>query len=170
MTDDSENTVSPPQEGQLAPDFRLPAVQGEQVHLLELSGRCVILVFFSQSFATYDTMEIRAFVDSYIALRTLDATVIGISTEPVQALRTFAEQEEIPFNLASDFDREVAKAYGVFEEEMDGFRQVARPAVFVVSKKQRIMYRWVSEKLETLPNLDKVIDIIHGFDSTEDIC
>ncbi len=170
MTDDSDHLTGPPQEGQMAPDFILPAVDEEEIHLIELSGSCVVLVFFSQSFATYDTMEIRAFVDSYLALKTLGATVIGISTEPVQALRTFAEQEEIPFPLCSDFDREVAKKYGVFEEEIDGFRHVARPAVFVINRKQRIMYRWVSEKLNTLPNLDQVIGVIQGFDPSEDVC
>ncbi|MBD3160215.1 MAG: redoxin domain-containing protein [Candidatus Lokiarchaeota archaeon] len=160
----------PPQEGQIAPDFVLPSTSSEEAHLLEYEGQCLVLVFFPQTFTTFSTMQIRQILQFHIALQTLGAVVLGISVEPVEALRTFAEQEEIPFTLLSDFEREVAKAYGVFEEELNGFRHVAKPSVFVVNKKQRIMYRWVSEDLTELPDFDQILGVIQGFDKSADMC
>lgn len=154
----------------MAPEFTLPAVNDEDVNLLELVGKCIVLVFFPQTFTTFSTMEIRQFVQQHIALQTLDATVIGISVEPVEALKTFAQQENIPFLLLSDFERKVAKAYGVYAEEISGFRSVALPAVFIISRKQRILYRWISKELDELPDLDKVMSVIHSFDPEKDIC
>ena len=70
----------------------------------------------------------------------------------------------------SDFDRETAKAYGVFGEERGGFRCVAKPSVFIINKSQRIVYRWVSEDLGELPDLDQVISVIQGFSPDKSIC
>ncbi|MGV9169160.1 MAG: redoxin domain-containing protein [Promethearchaeia archaeon] len=159
----------PPQEGQIAPDFVLPATTSEKVQLLEYQGQSVVLVFFPQPFTTFSTMQVRQIIQFHIALQTLGAIVLGISVEPVEALRTFAEQEEIPFPLLSDFERQVAKAYGVFEEELNGFRHVAKPSVFVLDKKQRILYRWVSEDLTELPDFDQILGVIQGFNPSRDM-
>ncbi|MBS3795744.1 MAG: redoxin domain-containing protein [Candidatus Thorarchaeota archaeon] len=160
----------PPQEGQTAPDFVLPSTTSQEVHLLEYRGQCVVLVFFPQTFTNFSTMQIRQIIQFHVALQTLGAVVLGISVEPLEALRTFADQEEIPFPLLSDFEREVAKAYGVFEEELDGFRHVAKPSVFVLNKKQRILYRWVSDDLTKLPDFDQILGVIQGLKPNEDIC
>jgi peroxiredoxin len=160
----------PPQEGQVAPDFFLSSVSGEKVRLLEMTGECVVLVFFPQSFTTFSTMEIRQFVQFHITLQALGAKVVGISVDPVEALRTFAQQEEIPFLLLSDFDRDAAKAYGVYAEERGGFRCVAKPSVFIINKSQRIVYRWVSENIGELPDLDQVLSIIQGFSPDKQMC
>lgn len=170
MTKNDSEHLPPPSEGMLAPDFTLPSVRGEDIHLIELTGTCIVLVFFPQAFDFFSTMEMRAFVDKHIALQALGATVIGISTEPVQALRTFMSQEDIPFILVSDFDREVVKKYGVFVENLDGFRYVSLPAVFIINKKQRIMYRWIGEKPDEFPDLDQVMGVIKGFRPHEDNC
>jgi peroxiredoxin len=167
---DSAESSGPPQEGQLAPDFFLPSVNGENVRLLEMTGVCVVLVFFPQTFTTFSTMEIRQFIQFHITLQTLGARVIGISVEPVEALKTFAEQEEIPFLLLSDFDRDAAKAYGVYAEKRGGLRCVANPSVFIINKSQRIVYRWVSKKLDELPDLDQIVSVIQGFSPDESIC
>lgn len=164
------STFNPPQEGQIAPDFFLQAVNGEKVRMLEMTGECIVLVFFPQTFTTFSTMELRQFVQFHFTLQALGAKVIGISVDPVQALRTFADQEEIPFLLLSDFDRDAAKAYGVYAEERGGFRSIAKPSVFIINKHQRIVYRWVSEDLGELPDLDQVINTIKGFTPDKQIC
>jgi peroxiredoxin len=168
MSDSS--TTGPPQEGQTAPDFFLTSANGKKVRLLEMTGDCVVLVFFPQTFTTFSTMEIRQFNQFHISLQTLGAKVIGISVDSVEALRTFAQQEDIPFLLLSDFDRDAAKAYGVYAEEQGGFRCVAKPSVFIINKNQRIVFRWVSENLDELPDLDQIISIIQGFSPDKQMC
>lgn len=165
-----DDNISPPQEGQIAPEFYLPSTSGEDVHLLELQGTCVVIVFFPVSFTMLSMMELQNVVNSYIGLRALNVEVLAISVDPMQALKTFVEHEEIPFPLLSDFDRKVAKKYGVFIEELDGFRHVALPSVFLLNKNQRIIYRWVADKADVLPNLDVVFSIIQGPDKKGGPC
>jgi len=167
---ESHPSKAPPQEGQIAPDFTLPATNGEDIHLLELSGKCVVIVFYPISFTMFSMMELQKIVDSYIGLQALDVRVLAISVDPIQTLNTLVEQENIPFPLLSDFDRIAAKEYGVFVEELDGFRHVALPSVFVLNEKQRIIYRWVSDKADELPDLDMVFSVIRGPDKSGRVC
>jgi hypothetical protein len=55
-------------------------------------------------------------------------------------------------------------------EELDGFRHVALPSVFVLNEKQRIIYRWVSNKADELPDLDMVFSVIQGPDRSRKFC
>ncbi|TFG13813.1 redoxin domain-containing protein [Candidatus Thorarchaeota archaeon] len=167
---DPDSSKSPPQEGQIAPDFTLPATNGEDIQLLELSGNCVVIVFYPISFTMFSMMELQKVKDSYIGLQALGAKVLAISVDPIQTLKTLVEQEELPFILLSDFERTVAKKYGVFVEEYDGFRHVALPSVFVLNEKQRIIYRWVSDKAHELPDLDMVLSVIKGPDREKKFC
>ena len=41
-----------------------------------------------------------------------DAEILGISYDPPEANRAFAEKEDFPFRLLSDEAREVSEAYG----------------------------------------------------------
>jgi peroxiredoxin len=167
---DPESIKAPPQEGQIAPDFTLPATNGEEIHLLELRGKCVVIVFYPISFTMFSMMELQNIIDSYVGLQALDVRVLAISVDPIQTLNTLVESENIPFPLLSDFDRTAAKEYGVFVEELDGFRHVALPSVFVLNEKQRIIYRWVSNKADELPDLDMVFSVIQGPDRSRKFC
>ncbi len=97
----------------IAPDFTLPADNGEMVSLSDFQGKCPVLVFFYPGdFTPVCTKEVCAFRDDYEHFRSRNVAILGISSDSVERHRRFAQECRVPFRLLSDADLEVAKAYG----------------------------------------------------------
>ena len=109
--------MSVPQEGDPAPEFRLPADGGEEVGLEDFRGRRLVLYFYPKDDTSGCTTEACEFRDSLPRFRDLDAAVLGVSPDPVDSHRKFKEKYDLNFPLLADEDHEVAEAYGVWKEK-----------------------------------------------------
>ena len=126
------------EKGDTAPNFTLPSTQGE-VSLSHLLGgnKKVVLAFYTEANTPSCAREVAAFKDEYASLQELDAEVVAVSADGLEAQRSFEEgMEGCPFPLASDTELETARAYGVVSE--DGKR--SRRAVFVVDEGGTILH------------------------------
>jgi peroxiredoxin len=123
--------------GQAAPDFTLLNQRGESVTLSDLRGRRVVLVFYPFAFSSICTGELCSLRDRRGEFDD-DTVLLGISVDTKHALRVFAEQEGLGFDLLSDFwpHGAVAQAYGVFLPE----RGMATRATFVIDREGIV--RW----------------------------
>jgi len=101
--------------GDIAPDFELPEQDGEQVLLSSFAGEWVVVYFYPKADTPGCTTEACAFRDRSAAFAERGATVLGVSTDPVEDLAAFAEKHSLPFTLLSDEDGEMAAAYDSFE-------------------------------------------------------
>ncbi|MHA2426359.1 MAG: redoxin domain-containing protein, partial [Candidatus Thorarchaeota archaeon] len=146
--------------GDVAPDFVLPGSNDEDIHLLELLDKNVVLVFFTDTFTMYSTVQAEFFHRLHESMSNLGVVFIGISTEPMSTLKTFIEEQNIPFVMASDFDRNVSKTYGVYAEEVGSLRCVAKPSVVIVDTDGKIDYFWIGELGGNLPKVDEIADRI----------
>ena len=106
-----------PAEGSGAPDFTLPDQDGNEVSLADLKGETVVLYFYPRADppgCTAQACSIRDRLEDYGAA---GARVIGVSPDPVSAVRKFAEKHDLGFTLLADEDHSVAEAYGVWTEK-----------------------------------------------------
>lgn len=102
------------QVGDPAPEFRLPAADGEMVSLATFRGQSeVVLFFYPRDNTPVCTAEACAFRDSYDAFRAAGAEVIGVSADGDESHRRFAESHGLPFRLLSDADGSLRARYGV---------------------------------------------------------
>jgi peroxiredoxin len=90
----------------------------------------------------------------------MQVTIIGVSTEPVETLCSFADEAKIPYILLSDFDRQASKAYGTLVDEIAGLTMVTRPSMFVINKEGKITFKWIHDEQTPLPDSDLIIDHI----------
>jgi peroxiredoxin len=122
--------VTPPSVGESAPDFTLRDQHGQDVTLAELRGAPVVLLFYPFAFSRVCSGELRSIRDDHPALVREGVRLLGISCDPMFALRAFAEAERLSVPLLSDFwpHGEVARRYGVLDED----RGCARRSTFVV--------------------------------------
>ena len=106
--------------GDVAPEFSLPDQDKQVVSLADLRGTPVLLVFYPFAFSGICTGELCEIRDNLAVFREGNVQVLGISCDPVHALRAYAEQQGYQFPLLSDFwpHGAVAKAYGVFAEDV----------------------------------------------------
>jgi mycoredoxin-dependent peroxiredoxin len=125
--------------GQPAPEFTLPNQRGEEVSLSDLRGRKVVLVFYPFAFSSICTAELCDLRDRRGAFDD-DTVLLGISVDTKHALRVFAEQEGLGFDLLSDFwpHGAVAQAYDVFLPE----RGMATRGTFVIDREGIV--RWMA--------------------------
>jgi glutaredoxin-dependent peroxiredoxin len=143
--------------GSKAPDFTLYNQDREVVTLSDVVGtRNVVLAFFPAAFSSVCTTELCTFRDRLSRLNQLDATVLGISVDTFWALKAFARQEGLTFPLLSDFNKEVIRRYGVFQEDMIGLKGLAKRAVFVIDKEGIVRHREVLEDARNQPDYDAV--------------
>jgi peroxiredoxin Q/BCP len=148
--------------GDKAPGFELISDTGETVKLSDFLGRKVILYFYPKADTSGCTKQACALRDAYAQIEAKDATVIGISPDPVSALAKFREKYELPFILLSDPEHEVASAYGAWgEKQMYGrtYEGLIR-SHFGIDAEGRVMEAKVKVKpLSTADLALKVIDL-----------
>lgn len=114
------NTAGSTTLGSIAPEFALQNQHGEVVRLSDLRGALVVLVFYPYAFTGVCSGEMTALQESLPGFVEAGARVLAISTDTMYTVRVFADQLGLGFDLLSDFwpHGEVAKAYGVFDEEL----------------------------------------------------
>lgn len=144
--------------GDPAPPFELPRVPGEPaVSLADLTreGPAVIL-FFPLAWSPVCTRELCGLRDGLAEYRELDAGVAGISVDSPFALQAWAAEQGFQFPLLSDFNGEVASAYGALYDEFFGMKGVAKRAAFVVDGDGVVRYAEVLDDAGRLPDFDAV--------------
>jgi thioredoxin-dependent peroxiredoxin len=126
-----------PQVGDLAPDFELDGTDG-RFRLSDHRGERVVLLFYPGDFTPVCTKQFCSYAERADDMSSLDATVVGISAQPVARHAEFRAMHSIPVPLLADEDRTVAKAYGVSQPLLG-----TRRAVFIVDEHGNIAYRHV---------------------------
>jgi peroxiredoxin Q/BCP len=104
-------------EGDLAPDFSLPADDGSTIRLSDLKGHKVVLYFYPKDDTPGCTKQACGLRDDYSAFDERDAVVLGVSPDSVDSHVKFRGKYELPFRLLADTDHDVAEAYGVWKEK-----------------------------------------------------
>jgi peroxiredoxin Q/BCP len=99
--------------GHAAPDFSGPAQDGTQFHLASARGKPVVLYFYPKDETPGCTKEACAFRDSWAPLATTGAVLVGISADPPDSHKAFADHWKLPFSLVSDPDGAIGRQYGV---------------------------------------------------------
>jgi peroxiredoxin len=143
--------------GSQAPDFTLMNEERQPVTLSASRGRPVILAFFPAAFSSVCTKELCTFRDSMAALNQAQAQVYGISVDTFFTLKAFHDAQRLTFPLLSDFNKEVIREYGVFNENMIGLKGIAKRAVFVIDSQGVIRHREVLEDARNEPDYAKAL-------------
>ena len=138
--------------GSKAPDFTLTDQDRRPVTLGAARGRPVVLAFFPAAFSSVCTKELCTFRDHLTELSRSNAQVYGISVDTFFALKAFQTDQKISFLLLSDFNKQVIRDYGVFNEDMIGLKGIAKRAVFVIDTRGVIRHREVLDDARNEPD------------------
>jgi peroxiredoxin Q/BCP len=103
--------------GGTAPDFTLKDQHGADVSLSDLRGRTVVLYFYPKADTSGCTIQACGVRDHRADYAQADAVVLGVSPDPVTAIKKFDDKYGLAFPLLADEDHKVAEAYGVWVEK-----------------------------------------------------
>jgi len=103
--------------GTLAPDFELADQNGNPVRLSTLRGHPVVLYFYPKADTPGCTTQACSVRDHRADYQAAGATVLGVSPDPVTAVKKFSDKFDLDFTLLADPDHAVCEAYGVWAEK-----------------------------------------------------
>jgi peroxiredoxin Q/BCP len=103
--------------GDRAPDFTLQNQDDEEVSLSDFRGRNVVLYFYPKDNTSGCTTEACEFRDDYADFKSLDAVVLGVSSDSVASHARFRDKLELPFHLLADTDKTLHEAFGTWVEK-----------------------------------------------------
>jgi len=132
------------QEGDVAPDFSLPASGGRTVGLAGMKGRPFVLYFYPKADTPGCTKEACAFQEALPQLGKIGIDVIGVSPDKMKPIEKFAEKYQLTFPLASDETHAVAEKYGTWvEKSMYGRKYMGMErSTFLIDRNGKVVKAW----------------------------
>lgn len=133
--------------GTKAPDFELETVSSFsslpiKTRLEDFKGKWLILFFYPYDFSIVCPTEIRGMNRSLSEFEAKNTEVLAVSTDSIYTHRAWIKSTdkngvgEIDLQLASDFSKEVSKAYDVLNEDTTA----ANRATFIIDPEGIIQY------------------------------
>ena len=97
--------------GSPAPDFSLPDESGRMVHLADLRGRNVVLVFYPGDNTSVCTRQLCQFRDGWGEAGARGVEIFGVNPQSARAHAAFRQKYGFPFPLLVDRGQKVGALY-----------------------------------------------------------
>jgi len=147
--------------GAKAPDFTLQATQAGKVFTFSLADALkkgpVVLYFYPAAFTSGCTLEAHNFADKMDEFKKLNATVIGVSHDPVDKLQKFSTSAcRDKFAVAADTDdQSVEKLYAATLDKWPGH---ANRTSYVITQDGKIAYSYTN--LDPKDHVQNLLDAL----------
>lgn len=142
-----------------APVFQAKTHEGKDFDLASRKGQWTILYFYPKAATPGCTKQACAFRDSIDKIRALNADVIGISADSVEAQKSFHKDQKLNFTLLADPDGKVVNLYGT---KMMGLN-MAKRWTFIIDPDLKI--RDIEKDVDPVLNSQKMAQKISGMQS-----
>ena len=147
----------------MAPSFTLKNTKKEDISLSDFRGKTVVLAFYPGAFTGVCDTEMCKLKDDMEIFNELNTTVLGISVDSPWANHGFSEKYNLNFELLSDLDRSVTKAYNLLFEGLGGIEgyTCSNRGVVIIDAEGKVQYRWVAEPNPGIePNYDEIKEFL----------
>jgi peroxiredoxin len=146
------------QKGDKAPSFKLINTDKKEVSLEDFKGKNLIVHFFPLAFTGVCTTQLCTVRDAISTYKNDNADVVAISVDSIFTLAKFKEEQNLSFDLLSDFNKETSAAYGALHETFPAFgmKGVSKRSAFVIDKEGVIQYAQVLDVPGELPDFNAI--------------
>ena len=147
-------------EDDIAPDFSLPASNGETISLKDYIGKKVVIYFYPKDDTPGCTIEACNFRDDHSEITNAGAVVLGVSKDDIKSHNKFINKYDLPFLLLSDESTEMISAYGAWvKKKMYGkeYYGVLRKT-YLIDEEGKIQRIW--PKIDVKTHSRDIIELI----------
>lgn len=149
--------------GQIAPHFKLFNTDKKEVSLSDFRGKNLVLLFYPFAFSGTCTKELCNMRDNYSVYNNLNAEITGISTDSVFTQKRYKEEQNLNFELLSDFNKETSLAYNsLYEDFIFGTKGVSKRSAFVIDKEGIIRHIEILENASEQPSYQAIQDCLRS--------
>ena len=149
--------------GKKCPAFKAAATNDQVIENSSFKGMNVVIYFYPKDNTPGCTTEGQEIRDSYKLFKKMNTEILGVSRESIKSHEKFKLNQNFPFELLSDPDEKVCKAFDVMKlKSMYGreYMGVDR-STCIIDSSGKIQKEWrgvkvkghVQEVLETLKEL-----------------
>lgn len=148
--------------GKKAPDFSLPATGDKTLSLKDFKGAPLVLYFYPKDSTPGCTLESQDFRDAYPRLRAAGAAVVGVSRDSLASHERFKAKERLPFDLLSDADSTLCRAFDVIREKNMYGRKVVgiERSTFLIDRNGILRREW--RKVRVKGHVDGVLGAVRS--------
>ncbi len=145
--------------GDKAPAFTLFSSDKKPVSLADYNGKNVLLLFFPLAYTSVCTEELCSVRDQLAVYNNANAEVLGISVDSLFVLDKFKQDQQLNFELLSDFNKEVSESYGVLYDTFPAFgmKGVSKRAAFLIDGEGMVQYSEVCVSPGDQPNFNEIL-------------
>ena len=133
--------------GQLAPDFTLKSLTGEDVTLSSFRGKNPVFIIFWATWCPYCIKDIPSLKEIYGTYSPKGLKILAIDiglNDPVMRVQAFQKQFDIPYTILYDATTSISRQYGV----------IGVPFNILIDRNGKVVYRSNS----TPENLGKFVE------------
>ena len=130
--------------GDAAPDLPLLLAHGGPARLSDYAGRWLVLYFYPKDSTPACTTEGLDFNALLSRFRRQQADILGVSRDSLKSHQNFCTKQEFGFDLVSDADESLCKAFDVIKlKNMYGRKLLGiERSTFLISPQSRIAHAW----------------------------
>ena len=143
--------------GDKAPNFTLRNTEKKEISLSDYKGKNVLVLFFPLAFTGVCTQELCSVRDDISSYENLGVEVLALSVDSLFTLDRFKAEQGLNFELLSDFNKEVSRAYGsMYDDFVLEMKGVSKRSAFVIDAEGTICYAEVLESAGDVPNFEHI--------------
>jgi peroxiredoxin Q/BCP len=146
--------------GKPVPDIELPATGDKTVKLSDFRGKPVVLYFYPKASTPGCTQEGLDFKAAIAKFRRQSAVILGASRDSLKAQENFKQKQGFPFDLLSDKEELLCKAFDVIRMKSMYGKQVlgVERSTFLIDEAGKLRQEW--RKVKVKGHVDEVLEAL----------
>ena len=136
-------------EGKKCPNFKAEVTSNLNLSNKDFIGKNLVIYFYPKDSTPGCTTEGQDFRDNFKVFKKLNTEILGVSRESIKSHESFKSKQSFPFELLSDPDEKVCKAFDVMKlKSMYGRQYIGIDrSTFLIDIKGKIIKEWRSVKV-----------------------
>ena len=147
-------------EGKKCPRFNGASTNDNNFSNKDFIGKKLVIYFYPKDNTPGCTTQGQDFRDNFKTFKKLNTEILGVSRDSVKSHENFKLKQSFPFELLSDPDEKMCKAFDVMKmKSMYGkqYMGVDR-STFLIDEKGRVIKEWRSVKVKG--HVEEVLSLI----------
>ena len=152
--------MSAPKIGRKVKNFKAAATGDQTIELNKLKGSNVVLYFYPKDNTPGCTTEGQDFRDNSLKFKRRNTVVLGVSRDSLKSHDNFRAKQNFKFDLISDPDEALCRAFDVIKEKNMYGRKVMgiERSTFLIDAKGVLRKEW--RKVKVKGHVDEVLEAV----------
>ena len=146
--------------GKKCPKFKAKCTTNKTLSNDDFVGKNLVIYFYPKDSTPGCTTEGQEFKDKYKIFKKHNTDIIGVSRDSIKSHENFKLKQSFPFELLSDPDEKVCKAFNVMKlKSMYGREYIGVDrSTFIINEKGKVVREWRSVKVKG--HVDEVLEAV----------